>query len=115
VLEAAYNQCEDWVDDLMLYIKENLEFLKNFIKENFPEVKVIEPEGTYLVWLDFRELGFDSKELTKILFDKAKVALWEGYLFGKGGKGFERINIACPRSILKEGLNRIATAIKNSK
>jgi len=115
VVEAAYNECEDWVDELMLYITENLEFLKNFIKENIPEVKVIEPEGTYLVWLDFRELGFGRKELNKILFDKAKVALWEGYLFGKGGKGFERINIACPRSILKEGLNRIATAIKDSK
>ena len=114
-LETAYNECEDWLNDLILYIKENLEYLKNFIKENFSEVKVIEPEGTYLVWLDFRELGFDRKELSKILFDKAKVALWEGYLFGKGGKGFERINIACPRSILKEGLNRIATAIKNSK
>jgi len=114
-LEAAYNECEDWLNALILYLKENLEFLKNFVKENFSEVKVIEPEGTYLVWLDFRELGYDSKELTNILFDKAKVALWEGYLFGKGGKGFERINIACPRSILKEGLNRIATAIKNSK
>jgi len=115
VLEAAYNECEDWVDKLLLYIKENLEYLKTFIKENFPKVKVIEPEGTYLVWLDFRELGLDSKELTKILFDEAKVALWEGYLFGKGGMGFERINIACPRSILEEGLKRIATALKNLK
>ena len=65
------------------------------------------------MWLDFRGLGYDSKEVTTILFDKAKVALWEGDLFGKGGKGFQRINIACPRSILKEGLNRIATALKN--
>lgn len=115
VVEAAYNECEDWVEELILYIKDNLEFLKNFIKENLPEVKLIEPEGTYLVWLDFRKLGFDGKELTKILFENAKVALWEGYLFGKGGKGFERINIACPRSILNEGLSRIANAIKNSR
>jgi cystathionine beta-lyase len=113
VTEAAYNECEDWLEELILYIKENLEFLKNFIQSNLPEVKVIEPEGTYLVWLDFRELGLESKELSKILFEKAKVALWEGQLFGKGGKGFERINIACPRSILSEGLDRIAKAIKN--
>ena len=113
VLEAAYNECEEWVDELKVYLKANLEFLKQFIRENIPEIKVIEPEGTYLVWLDFRGLGFNSKEITKILFDKAKVALWEGGLFGNGGKGFERINIACPRSILSEGLNRIVKAIKD--
>ncbi|TFG26331.1 MAG: pyridoxal phosphate-dependent aminotransferase [Promethearchaeota archaeon] len=113
VTEAAYNKCEDWLEQLILYIKDNLNFLKNFIQTNLPEVKVIEPEGTYLVWLDFRELGLGSKEISNFLFDKAKVALWEGSLFGKGGKGFERINIACPRSILSEGLNRIAKAIKN--
>lgn len=115
VLEAAYNECEDWLDELILYLKKNLDYLKNFIKENIPEIEVIEPGGTYLVWLDFRNLGFNSHELTTIIFDDAKVALWEGGLFGKGGKGFERINIACPRAILKEGLNRIATAIKNAK
>ena len=112
--EAAYNECEEWLEELILYIEENLKFLKDFIQQNLPEVKVIEPEGTYLVWLDFRKLGFSTKELTNILFEKAKVALWEGYLFGKGGEGFERINIACPRSILSEGLNRIAEVIKNS-
>jgi len=113
VLEAAYNKCEDWLEELISYIKENLEFLKNFIAENLPKVKIIDPEGTYLVWLDFRNLGITTKELTKILFIEAKVALWEGPLFGKGGKGFERINIACPRGILEEGLKRIAKAVKN--
>ncbi len=110
VVEAAYNECEDWLDELIIYIKKNLEFLKNFIKKNLPLVNVIEPEGTYLVWLDFRKLGYDTNELSKILLEKAKVALFEGYIFGKGGKGFERINIACPRSILEEALNRISKA-----
>ncbi len=113
--EAAYNACEDWLDAVMMYMKENLEFLKDFIKEKLPQVDIIEPEGTYLVWLDFRKLGFNSKQLSKILLEEAKVALDEGYFFGKGGSGFERINIACPRSILKKALNQIAKAIKKSK
>jgi cystathionine beta-lyase len=113
VVEAAYNKCEDWLEQLILYLKENLEFLKRFFDKNLPQIKIIEPEGTYLVWLDFNGLGLESKELTKLLFEEAKVALWEGYFFGKGGDGFERINIACPRLILSEGLNRIVKAIKN--
>ena len=92
--EAAYNACEDWLDAVMMYVKENLEFLKDFIKEKLPQVDIIEPEGTYLDWLDFRKLGFNSKQLSKILLEEAKVALDEGYFFGKGGSGFERINIA---------------------
>ena len=113
VLIAAYNNCENWLDELMIYVKANLEFLKSFVKENLPGVVVTEPEGTYLVWLDFRELIPDSKELTRILFDVAKVALFEGFLFGKAGKGFERINLACPRATLEEGLNKIANAVKS--
>ena len=113
VLIAAYNECEDWLDELMIYVKENLEFLKAFVNKNLPRVKITEPEGTFLVWLDFRELIPDPKELTRILLDVAKVALFEGFLFGKGGKGFERLNLACPRATLEEGLNKIANAIKS--
>ena len=112
-LEAAYNECEGWLDEVMLYIKENLEFLKDFVKSYLPEVEVIEPEGSYLAWLDFRRLGLSARQLSKVLLEKAKVALFEGILFGKGGKEFNRINLACPRSILKDALNRIANAIKN--
>lgn len=109
-LEAAYNESEEWLNELLVYLKENLEFLKEFIKKNMPKVEVIEPEGTFLVWLDFRKYGLDSRELSKILLEGAEVALFEGWLFGKAGKGFERINIGCPRSILEEALNRIAKA-----
>jgi len=90
-------------------------FLKDFIKEKLPQIKVIETEGTYLVWLDFRELGLKSKELEKFMRGKAKLALDEGYIFGQGGEGFERINIACPKSILEEALNRITEAISDKK
>ncbi len=75
---------------------------------------MVNPEGTYLAWLDFRKLGFDANQLSKIMLEKAKVGHFEGYLFGKGGKGFNRINLACPRSILKDALDRIAKAIKDS-
>lgn len=112
-LEAAYNECEDWLDAVILYIKENLEFLKNFVKSNLSGVEVIEPEGTYLAWLDFRKVGFNARQLSKVLLEEAKVALSKGSLFGNGGKGFNRINLACQRSILKDALSRIANAIKN--
>jgi cystathionine beta-lyase len=90
-----------------------LNFLKNYIQEKLPQIKVIEPEGTYLIWLDFRELGLEFKDLEKFMRGKAKLALDEGYIFGKGGEGFERINIACPKSILEQALNRITEAIGN--
>ena len=113
-MDVAYSHeiCENWLDALLQYLKGNLNFLKGFIKEKLPQIKVIEPEGTYLIWLDFRELGLEHKELEKFMRGKAKVALDEGYIFGQGGEGFERINIACPRSTLEEALIRIRDAIK---
>jgi cystathionine beta-lyase len=112
-LQAAFEKCEDWLDSLMGYIQENLNHLKSFIQSNLPEVNIIEPEGTYLVWLDFREFGMDDQKLESFLLEEAKVVLDGGYKFGQGGEGFQRINIACPRSILDDALNRIYSAIKN--
>lgn len=114
-LEAAYNESEVWLDELRVYLKSNLEFLKKFIKKNLPKVRIFEPEGTFLVWLDFRGYGLDSKRLTEIIFKEARIALFEGWLFGKVGKGFERINIGCPRPILEEALNRLNEAFNNVK
>ena len=76
-------------------------------------MKVIQTEGTYLVWIDCRELGLDAKALEHLMQKEAKVALDEGYIFGKSGEGFTRMNIACPRSILEEGLKRVEKAVKN--
>ncbi|MBN1801560.1 MAG: pyridoxal phosphate-dependent aminotransferase [Candidatus Lokiarchaeota archaeon] len=113
-LETAYNKCEDWLDDLKKYIKENLEFLKKFLVSNIPEVKVINPEATYLVWLDFRGLNYNNQTLERILMNEAKVLLWNGIHFGKSGKGFRRINIACPRLTLEKALNRIKDALRKN-
>lgn len=109
-LQVAYNEGEAWLNSLIQVMERNLNFLKSFINGKMPKVSVIEPEGTYLVWLDFRDYGLDSKGLEKKMVEEAKVALDSGYQFGPGGEGFERINIACPLSILTECLERIAEA-----
>jgi cystathionine beta-lyase len=113
-LEAAYRYGEEWLNQLLSYLKENLEFLKKYFKEKIPKIKVIIPEGTYLVWLDCRQLGFNAQDLNDFMIKKAKVALDAGFWFGKEGNGFMRMNIACPRSFLKEGLERIERAVNNN-
>lgn len=110
-VSAAYDHSEDWLDDLLLYLKGNLDFLREFVNESLPDVKFIETEGTYLVWLDFREVEPDPVKLETLMRKNAGVALDEGYIFGPGGEGFERINIACPRTMLKKALEQIASAV----
>jgi cystathionine beta-lyase len=107
-LQVAYDQGEEWLDSLIQVLERNLSFLKSFITSNISKISFIEPEGTYLVWLDFREFCLGYKELEKKILEEAKLALDSGYKFGVGGEGFERINIACPLSILKESLERLA-------
>lgn len=107
---AAYNDCEDWMNEVNDYIDKNIEYISNFIKEHMPNVKMVPSEGTYLVWLDFREYGLNEKELENIMLNKAKVILDEGYIFGEEGIGFERINVASPISIIEECMNRIKNA-----
>ncbi|MFQ5980841.1 MAG: MalY/PatB family protein [Candidatus Heimdallarchaeota archaeon] len=109
-LQVAYDEGEAWLNSLIQVMARNLKFLKAFITEKLPTVSVIEPQGTYLVWLDFREYDLDPKDLEKKMREEAKVLLDSGYQFGPGGEGFARINIACPLSILTEGLERIAKA-----
>lgn len=110
-LEAAYRYGEEWLEQLLSYLNENLKFLMKYFKGRIPKIKVIKPEGTYLVWLDCRQLGLSTKGLNNFMIKKARVALDDGYWFGAEGKGFMRINIACPRSFLEEGLNRIEKAV----
>jgi len=112
-LQTAYEEGEEWLDQLLDYLHGNLDFLMEYVEKNIPQIKVIKPEGTYLVWLDFRPLGMDPLSLENFLLEKAKVAFDDGYIFGPGGEGFERINIACPRSLLKEGLDRVSKAINS--
>ena len=111
-LIAAYRHGGAWLDQLMEYLAGNLAFLKDYIAAHMPRIGVIEPEATYLVWLDFRDYGLDTESLKRLMRDKARLALDDGYIFGSPeGDGFERINIACPRSILEESLKRMREAV----
>ncbi|ASN05794.1 MalY/PatB family protein [Virgibacillus necropolis] len=113
-VENAYKYGEEWFDQFVDYLEGNLNLLTEFIETNMKEIKVIPPEGTYLVWLDCRELGMDGKALEDFMRKKAKIAFDEGYTFGVGGEGFTRVNIACSRHVLKDGLRRIERAVKES-
>ncbi len=111
-LIAAYRHGGEWLDELMEYLAGNLAFMKEYIAAHMPRVGVIEPEATYLVWLDFRSYGLDTEALKRLMRQGARLALDDGYIFGSPeGDGFERINIACPRSILEEALARMRQAL----
>ena len=111
-VEAAYDHGEEWLEQLLAYLEGNFRFLESFFRERLPGIPVIETEGTYLVWVDFTRLGLDKDALQRLMMEEARVFLDEGYIFGPEGEGFERINIACPRSILAEALERIEAAMK---
>lgn len=106
-LIAAYNEGEDWLEQLKPYLWGNYQTVKTFFKQHFPNFKVLPLEGTYLVWVDCKALGLSSKALAKFLHDKAKIWINEGTLYGTAGEGFIRLNVACPRSTLEEGLRRL--------
>lgn len=109
--EAAYSKGEEWYGSMLSYVKENIEFTKRYIEENLKGVRMVEHEGTYLVWLDFRGTGISGDELEHLIIHKAKLWLDSGRIFGECGNGFQRINVACPRSILAEALDRIKRAL----
>ncbi len=109
--EAAYRYGAPWQEELMKYLTDNLGFVRRFLKENLPQIKLIEPEGTYLIWLDFRGLGMTEEERENLIVRKAGLWLDSGIMFGPSGEGFERINIACPRAILEKALEKLINAI----
>lgn len=111
-LETAYREGEEWLDELLLYLEDNLEYLVNYFKENIPQIKPVCPEATYLVWLDCSELGLEGRDLMDFFVNEAKVGLNPGTRFGENYGKFVRLNIGCPREILKEGLSRIEKAVK---
>ncbi|MFW5749583.1 MAG: MalY/PatB family protein [Halanaerobium sp.] len=114
-LKTAYNEGEKWLKEQMQYLKANYNFLKDYLKENISGIKVTEAEGTYLVWLDCRDLGFESDEqLINFMNQKAKVGLNPGRWFGDAGSMHMRLNIACPRERLEEALERLKKAVENN-
>lgn len=105
--EAAYRHGDEWLEGVLAYIKANAEFTRAYLQEHLPRVKMTKLEGTYLVWLDFRNYGLTDKELDEKIFNQAGLWLDSGAVFGKCGEGFQRINIACPRKTLHQALDRL--------
>jgi cystathionine beta-lyase len=108
-MEAAYRYGDEWLEQLLDYLQANLEFTLDYFKR-IPRIRVIRPQGTYLLWLDCRGLDLDDPALRDFMRTQAKVGLDDGFMFGAGGSGFQRMNIACPRGILEEALGRIERA-----
>ena len=109
-LEAAYSNGDEWLEQLLAYLWENFLLVETYFSKNLPKVKVMKPEATYLIWLDFTSYGMNDERLSKFIIKEAKVGLNNGGRFGTGGNGWMRINIGCPRSILQEGLERLVKA-----
>ena len=105
--KAAYQGGEEWLEALIDYLSGNMSLMREFLQINIPKIKLVEPEGTYLAWLDFSELGLSAKELEQRITQQAKLWLSNGPQFGQGGTGFQRLNAACPRSVLQDALNRL--------
>ena len=111
-VEISYNQCEDWLAELIDVIEENRDFVIDYLQRELPQVKVYPMEATYLLWADFSLLFDDYKQQESFMIHDAQAFLDEGYIFGEAGKGFERFNLACPKSVLKDCLDRIVESYK---
>ena len=111
-MEVAYSRGDKWLDEVLAYIKGNYDFLVEYVGKKLPKVKVMPLEGTYLAWMDFSAMESDERALQKRMLTRGKVWLDEGWIFGEGGAGFERVVLACPRSILKEAVDRMARAFE---
>ena len=111
--EAGYTHSANWVDELMAYIENNKRFIHGFLAKELPKVELTRSQGTYLAWLDFRQLGISHNELARIFVERAGVGLYDGRLFGDCGEGYFRINMACSQAILQLAMEKIAAALNN--
>ncbi|MDA3845842.1 MAG: pyridoxal phosphate-dependent aminotransferase, partial [Vallitaleaceae bacterium] len=115
--KAAYEMGHQWLEVLKVYLTHNLDFVRSYLSEHVPNVDLVEPEGTYLVWLNFSKFQalhqLTDKEMNQIIIHKAKLWLDEGNIFGLGGSGFQRINIACPQATLKKAMEQLTEGLKS--
>ncbi len=111
-MEAAYAGGHQWLDQLMDYLKGNLDLLDNFVETELPGIRMAIPEATYLAWLDMRKLGMNSKALKHFMIHKARIGCNDGPSFGRGGTGFQRLNFACPRPVLRQALSQLKHALE---
>lgn len=110
--EAAYRYGGDWYEAMLSYLEGNIRYMKDYLERELPQLAMREPEGTYLVWVDFRGLGLPEEKLEELIVKKAGLWLDSGAIFGNTGEGFERFNVACPRATLRQALDQLAAAIR---
>ncbi len=110
-MEAAFNEGEEWLEQLLTYISANFDYVKDYCDKHIPKIKPNVPDATYLMWLDCRELGMTNEELCEFFIKEAKLGLNEGYTFGRSLTGFMRLNTACPRSVLRQAMKQLETAV----
>lgn len=110
---AAYNECDEWLSEVIKYVKDNVDYVNNYLKENIPQIKAILPEASFLIWLDCRELNFSQSDLVKFFVEKANLALNDGAIFGPGGEGFMRLNVGTSRKVLEKALNNLKKAFQS--
>ena len=110
---AAYEKGEEWLDQLLVYLADNMRFIRSFCAERLPELKPNTPEATYLCWIDASALGMDDAQLKKFCVEKAGVAFGEGTDFGFGGNGFIRLNAATPRAVIEKALTQLEAAVRS--
>ncbi|MCR4765273.1 MAG: pyridoxal phosphate-dependent aminotransferase [Bacteroidaceae bacterium] len=108
---AAYTYGEDWLDQMLAYVQDNINFTETYLKDNIPSISMLKPQASYLVFLDCRQLGLTQEELVNLFVDKAHLALNDGTMFGKPGEGFMRLNVGCPRSVLQQALQQLKQAV----
>lgn len=111
-LETAYTQCEGYVSALCTYVNDNMDYMNNYIKENLPELKMKKSEGTYMVWVDFRGTGMTTEEIEHFISHKAHIGVDMGSWFGKGGEGYLRFNLACPRCLVERAMQQLTDALR---
>lgn len=104
---AAYDECEEWLNQLLNYLQENINFVINFLKQNIPQIKVVIPDASFLIWLDCRELRLSQPQLVELFVERAHLALNDGKAYGVGGEGFMRMNVGTPRAIIEKALNKL--------
>jgi cystathionine beta-lyase len=110
--EAAYRGGEAWLDSLLVYLRDNRDYVGDYLRTNLPDIRLIQPEGTYLLWLDCHGLGMNDAQLREFFVQQAGVGMNPGISFGQGGNGFMRLNIASPRNVIADALERIANALR---
>jgi cystathionine beta-lyase len=109
--EAAYRYGAEWKNQMLRYIENNIRFIDRYLRENIPQIKAMIPQASFLVWLDCRALGLTQAELNRLFIDRAKLALNDGEMFGKEGRGFMRINVGCPLSVLQQAMQQLKAAV----